>query len=254
MGQTLAEASTSIAQEGHSFVFKGVRERFLVDSDLLYQVTKNPMKIEIWSDIACPFCYIGKRKIEKAIQKLDDSSQVEVEWKSFQLNPDLVSDPSLSTLDYLSQSKDWSMEQTLQVTSQVVAMAKEEGLNFDFTQTVVANTKKAHRLLHLAKASGHQDQLKERLLKAYFSEGLNVDDTDTLLRLAEEVGLNKQSVEYTLHSEEYTDALEQDAYESKLIGVQGVPFFVFDRKFGISGAQPDEVFDRTLKQALDEVK
>ena len=210
------------------------------------------MKIEIWSDIACPFCYIGKRKLEKAIQKLKDSSLVEVEWKSFQLNPDLVSDPSLSTLDYISQSKGWSREQTLQVTSQVVSMAKDEGLNFDFTQTVVANTKKAHRLLHLAKETGHQDQLKERLLKAYFSEGLNVDDTDTLLRLSEEVGLNKYSAEATLLSEKFTDALEQDVYESKLIGVQGVPFFVFDRKFGISGAQPDEVFDQTLQQALQE--
>lgn len=127
----------------------------MVDSDLLYQVTKNPMKIEIWSDIACPFCYISKRKLEKAIQKLDDSSQVEVEWKSFQLNPELISDPSLSTLDYLSQSKGWTMEQTLQVTSQVVSMAREEGLNFDFTRTIVANTQKAHRLLHLAKATGH---------------------------------------------------------------------------------------------------
>lgn len=212
------------------------------------------MKIEIWSDIACPFCYIGKRKLEKAIQKLDDSGQVEVEWKSFQLNPDLVSDPSRSTLDYLSQSKGWSMEQTLQVTSQVVSMAKEEGLDFDFTQTVVANTKNAHRLLHLAKETGHQDQLKERLLKAYFSEGKNVDDTATILQLAEEVGLSRSIAEATLLAEKYTDALEQDAYESKLIGVTGVPFFVFDRKFGISGAQPDEVFDRTLKQALDEEK
>ena len=212
------------------------------------------MKIEIWSDIACPFCYIGKRKLEKAIQKLDDPNQVELEWKSFQLNPDLVSDPSLSTLDYLSQSKGWSTEQTLQVTSQVVSMAKEEGLNFDFTQTVVANTKKAHRLLHLAKETGHQDQLKERLLKAYFCEGKNVDDIATLLQLAEEVGLNKHSAEDSILSEKYTDALEQDTYESRLIGVKGVPFFVFDRKYGISGAQPDEVFDQTLEQALQEDK
>lgn len=254
MGQTLAEVSTFIAQEGHSFVFKGARERFLLDCDLLYQVTKNPMKIEIWSDIACPFCYIGKRKLEKAIQKLPDPSQVEVEWKSFQLNPALVSNPNLSTLDHLSESKGWSMEQTLQVTSQVVAMAKEEGLTFDFTQTVVANTKNAHRLLHLAKETGKQDQMKERLLKAYFSEGLNIDDSETLYRLAEEVGINRSSAEATLQSETFADAVEQDVYESRLIGVQGVPFFVFDRKFGISGAQPDEVFDRTLKQALDEVK
>jgi predicted DsbA family dithiol-disulfide isomerase len=115
------------------------------------------MKIEIWSDIACPFCYIGKRKLEKAIQKLKDTSLVEVEWKSFQLNPDLVSDPSLSTLDYLSQSKGWSREQTLQMTAQVAAMGREEGLNFDFEHTLVANTKQAHRLLHFAKEKDKQD-------------------------------------------------------------------------------------------------
>jgi predicted DsbA family dithiol-disulfide isomerase len=212
------------------------------------------MKIEIWSDIACPFCYIGKRKLEKAIQKLPDSSSIQIEWKSFQLNPDLQTNENQNTLTYLSQTKGWSKEQTLQMTAQVAAMGREEGLNFDFEHTLVVNTKQAHRLLHLAKETGHQDQLKERLLKAYFSEGKNVDDTATLLQLAEEVGLNKHSAEATLSSEKYTDALEQDTYESRLIGVQGVPFFVFDRKFGISGAQPDEVFDQTLKQALDEEK
>ena len=212
------------------------------------------MKIEIWSDIACPFCYIGKRKLEKAIQKLDDSSQVEVEWKSFQLNPDMISNPSLSTLDYLSQTKGWSMEQTLQVTSQVISMAKEEGLNFDFTQTVVANTKQAHRLLHLAKEKGKQDALKESLFQAYFIEGKNIDQQEVLLHCADSVGLDRDEAKQVLDLRNFDAAIDQDVYESRLIGVQGVPFFVFDRKFGISGAQPDEVFDRTLRQALDEVK
>jgi predicted DsbA family dithiol-disulfide isomerase len=212
------------------------------------------MKIEIWSDIACPFCYIGKRKLEKAIQKLKDSSLVEVEWKSFQLNPDLVSDPSLSTLDYLSQSKGWSREQTLQMTAQVAAMGREEGLSFDFEHTLVANTKQAHRLLHFAKEKGKQDELKERLFQAYFVEGKNIDQQETLLQCAESVGLARAEAKQVLDSASFDPKIDQDVYESRLIGVQGVPFFVFDRKFGISGAQPDEVFDRTLQQALDEVK
>jgi predicted DsbA family dithiol-disulfide isomerase len=200
------------------------------------------MNIEIWSDIACPFCYIGKRKLEKAIQKLPESSSIQIEWKSFQLNPDLETNEAQNTLDYLSQTKGWTQAQTIQMTAQVAAMGREEGLNFDFTQTVVANTKKAHRLLHLAKEKGKQDALKESLFQAYFIEGKNIDQQEVLLHCADSVGLDSDA------------AIDQDVYESRLIGVQGVPFFVFDRKFGISGAQPDEVFDRTLRQALDEVK
>ena len=212
------------------------------------------MKIEIWSDIACPFCYIGKRKLEKAIQKLPDSSSIQIEWKSFQLNPTLQTDPNQNTLTYLAETKGWTMEQTLQMTAQVSAMGKEEGLNFNFEKTAVANTKRSHRLLHLAKAFNCQNELKEQLFKVYFEEGKNIDDLETLLHCAEQVGIPLAEAKRVLDTHEFDEEIDQDVYESRLIGVQGVPFFVFDRKYGISGAQPDEVFDQTLQQALQENK
>lgn len=210
------------------------------------------MKIEIWSDVVCPFCYIGKRKMERALEKFPFKEKVEIEWKSFQLNPDQQTKPGVSTLEDLSQSKGWSMEQTKQITSQVVGMAKGEGLTFDFDKAVVANTKNAHRLIHLAKEFGVQDAMKERLLKAYFTDGLNVDDTDTLIQLGKEVGVPEEKIKPMLESNLYEEAVDQDSYESRQIGVRGVPFFVLDRKFGISGAQPDEVFDQTLEKAWAE--
>ncbi len=207
------------------------------------------MKIEIWSDIVCPFCYIGKRKMEKALEKFPHRDEVEIEWKSFLLNPDQVSDPSLNSLEYLSKAKGWSMDQTRQITAQVVDMAKAEGLDYHMEQTVVANSKNGHRLIHLAKKYRKGDEMKERLLKAYFVDGLNIDDQETLTKLGLEVGLDKEEIKKLLESKLYEDAVDQDIYESRLIGVSGVPFFVFDRKFGISGAQPDEVFDQTLEKA-----
>jgi predicted DsbA family dithiol-disulfide isomerase len=210
------------------------------------------MKIEIWSDVVCPFCYIGKRKLEKALEKFQFKHKVEIEWKSFQLNPDQQTKPGVSTLEDLSKSKGWSMEQTKQITSQVVQMAKAEGLTFDFDKAVVANTKNAHQLIHLAKEFEIQDAMKERLLKAYFSDGLNVDDPETLIQLGMEVGVPEKKIKHMLETNTYLEAVDQDIYEARLIGVRGVPFFVLDRKFGISGAQPDEVFDQTLEKAWTE--
>ncbi|MBN7812089.1 DsbA family oxidoreductase [Algoriphagus sp. H41] len=207
------------------------------------------MKIEIWSDVVCPFCYIGKRKLEKALDKFPQKDKIEIEWKSFQLNPDQETNPNLSTLEHLSQSKGWSMEQTREITSNVVNMAAAQGLDFDFDKAVVANTKNAHRLIHMAKAIGKGGEMKERLLQAYFSEGKNVDDFATLMSLGEELGLGEADVAEMLESERFEDAVDQDIYESRQLGVRGVPFFVLDRKFGISGAQADEVFDQTLEKA-----
>jgi predicted DsbA family dithiol-disulfide isomerase len=144
------------------------------------------------------------------------------------------------------------MEQTLQMTAQVTAMGKEEGLNFNFEKTAVANTKRAHRLLHLAKEHDCQNELKEQLFKVYFEEGKNIDDLETLLQCAEQVGLDREEAKKVLDSQRFEEEIDHDVYESRLIGVQGVPFFVFDRKFGISGAQPDDVFDQTLQQVLQE--
>ena len=212
------------------------------------------MKIEIWSDIACPFCYIGKRKIENAIQRLPQAEEIVVEWKSFQLNPSLQTDPNQNTLSYLAETKGWTMEQTVQMTAKVTAMGKEEGLNFNFQKTAVANTKRSHRLLHLAKGYNCQNELKEQLFKVYFEEGKNIDDLETLLHCAEQAGIPRAEAKSVLDLHAFEEEIDQDVYESRLIGVQGVPFFVFDRKYGISGAQPDEVFDQTLQQALQEFK
>jgi predicted DsbA family dithiol-disulfide isomerase len=210
------------------------------------------MKIEIWSDVVCPFCYIGKRKLEKAIEKFPFKDQIEIEWKSFQLNPDQQTNPEINTLEHLAQAKGWSMEQTRQITSQVVEMAKTEGLTINFDKAVVANTKRAHQLIHLAKEYGIQDQMKEALLQAYFTDGQNVDDLDTLIFMGEQLGLKKEKCIAALTSNQFDQAVDKDIYESRLVGVRGVPFFVLDRKYGISGAQPDEVFDQTLEKAWTE--
>ena len=210
------------------------------------------MKIEIWSDIMCPFCYIGKRRLESALEDFEFADKVQIEWKSFLLNPDMVTDPNKSTLEYLSATKGWSMAQTEEITQQVVEMAKQEGLTYHMDKTVVANAKNAHRLLQLAKTLDKGDVLKERLLKAYFTEGKNIDDRETLLQLALEVGLDKVRTEACLDSDEFLEKVEQDIYESRLIGVRGVPFFVLDRKYGISGAQPKEAFVQTIEKAWEE--
>lgn len=207
------------------------------------------MKIEIWSDVVCPFCFIGKRKLERALEKFPYKNQVQIEWKSFQLNPEEKTNPQISSLEHLANSKGWSLEQVKQLTSQVVEMGKEQGIAFNFEKTVVANTRRAHRLLHFAKEMGKGEEMKERLLQAYFSDGLNVDDEETLERLGSEIGLDPRSIKNLFSTLEYDDTVERDIYEARVMGVRGVPFFVFDRKYGISGAQPDEVFDGTLEKA-----
>ncbi|SFT54202.1 Predicted dithiol-disulfide isomerase, DsbA family [Algoriphagus locisalis] len=210
------------------------------------------MKIEIWSDVACPFCYIGKRKLEKAIERFPQKDKIEIEWKSFLLNPDQVTQPNKSSQEYLAEVKGWSLEQTKEITANVANMAAQEGLEYHLDKTVVANTKKAHRLLHLAKTVGKGDEMKESLLKAYFTDAVNIDDDAVLLRLGKALGLEETSIQEVLTTDKFENEVDQDIYESRQLGVRGVPFFVLDRKFGISGAQPDEVFDQTLEKAWAE--
>lgn len=204
------------------------------------------MKIEIWSDIVCPFCYIGKRRIENALKNHPHADKIEVEWKSFLLNPDMVSDPTKKNVEYLAEIKGWSLEQARQITQQVVDMAAQEGLEYNMDQAVVANPKDAHRVIQYAKTIGLGDAMKERFLKAYFTEGKNIADFDTLTALAVEVGLDADKVKEVLESGEYADKIQYDIYESQQLGVRGVPFFVLDGKYGISGAQHPDVFKDTL--------
>lgn len=210
------------------------------------------MKVEIWSDVMCPFCYIGKRKFEAALAQFPNGDLVEVEWKSFQLNPGQVTDPQLSVVEYLAEQKGWSLDYTKQMHAQVTAMAAQVGLKYDFDHAVVANSFDAHRLSHFAKAQGKGDAFEERLFRAYFIEGQNTADHAVLLRLAEEVGLPTAGAKETLSTGAYADAVQADIAMARQIGVQGVPFFVIDRRYAVSGAQQPEVFLGALEKAWSE--
>lgn len=209
------------------------------------------MKLEIWSDVMCPFCYIGKRRLEKAIKALN-RDDVEIEYKSFLLNADLKTDPSLSAKQQLADSKGMSLEEVGNMFQQVTEMAKTEGLNFDFDKSIVANSINAHRILHLAKQEGKQSEVKELLLKAHFEEGKNIDDAPTLQALAEMAGISTEKCIEVLTSNAFSDDIRNDIQRAREIGVQGVPFFVKDGKYAISGAQPVEVFMEFLEKAGEE--
>lgn len=212
------------------------------------------IKVEIWSDIACPFCYIGKTNFEKALASLSQQNNLEVIWKSFQLTPDIKTDPSISLYESLAASKGMSVEQARGMTAHVNQVAKDAGLAFHFDKVVVANTRNAHRLLHEASKHGVQNQLKHELLKAYFTEGKNIDHTETLQELAKIAGVPANRAKAVLDSDEHGYEVVQDIQESRELGVSGVPFFVFDRKYAISGAQPVAAFSEVLEKLVNELK
>ncbi|WP_410221827.1 DsbA family protein [Pedobacter sp.] len=210
------------------------------------------MKIEIWSDVMCPFCYIGKRHLETAMDKLPFKDKIDIEWKSYQLNPDYQNENHETVYDYLSRSKGMSVDQAKQMTAQVRNMASEAGLSIDFDRNIPANTFKAHQLIHFAVTKNLQNQAEEALFKAHFTEGKDVNDKGVLLDIASDLGLNRAEAEETLNKETFAEAVRYDIYESQQIGVRGVPFFVLDRKYALSGAQPVEAFEAALKQSFDE--
>ncbi len=209
------------------------------------------MNIKIWSDVVCPFCYIGKRKLEKALQNLN-INDYEIEWKSFQLNPNAAVSKGESALDHLSKSKGWDMEQTLQIAKQTTERAALDGLEFHFERAIAANTLNAHRLIHWASQFGKTNNIKEALLSAYFTEGKDVGDIDALGDIAAGVGLDKQAALQMLKQAMlYHNEVLHDQKEAQILGIQGVPFFVFNDKYALSGAQPVEVFESALQQAAE---
>ncbi|PHQ29617.1 DsbA family oxidoreductase [Leeuwenhoekiella nanhaiensis] len=215
-------------------------------------MTNIKMKVEIWSDIMCPFCYIGKRKFDNALEQFSQRDNIEVIWKSFDLAPGLKTDTSIHSVDFLQKHKGMSEAQAKQAIARVTDFAKETGLDYDYDKIVVANTHRGHQLIHLAGQIGLQDAMKERLLKAYFIEGRNVDDVETLVDLGQEVGLEKETIESELNESQFAAHIEQDIAEARNIGVNGVPFFVFDRKYAVSGAQPEEQFLNVLQKSYSE--
>lgn len=212
------------------------------------------MKVEIWSDVVCPFCYIGKRRFEKALEGFAGKEQVEIEWKSFQLDPELDNREGLSVHAYLGQRKGGTEADGRRMNEQMAAMAKTVGLDYDFDKAILNNTRKAHQVLHFAKSKALQSEMKERLFKAYYTEGKDIADTDTLTALAAEAGLPAEEVRTALADERYTAEVQHDQEEAYRIGVQGVPFFVFNRKYAVSGAQSPETFAQVLQQVWEEEK
>lgn len=210
------------------------------------------MKIEIWSDVMCPFCYIGKRNFETALEQFSNKNGIEVEWKSFQLDPSLPEVQDSNYTDYLMVSKGLGRPQVEGMLNNVTQMAKGVGLEYDFDRAVMVNSFKAHRVLQLAKMRGLGDAAEERLFRAFFTEGRNIADDDTLLELGKEAGLNETEIRSSLSDERFSDMVRQDIQEARAIGVTGVPFFVFNRKYAVSGAQPPQAFLQTLEKAYEE--
>lgn len=210
------------------------------------------MNVEIWSDVMCPFCYIGKRHFEQALNEFPGKDSVTIVWKSFQLNPEMVTDPSKNINQFLAEHKGISIGQAKQMNDRVTEMARNAGLTYDFDKAIVANSFDAHRLSHFAKKYGKQDAVEERLFKAYFTEGKNTADHKTLIQLAVESGLDAEETRTMLAGNEFADAVETDIYEAQQVGVRGVPFFVFDNKYAVSGAQPSQLFLQVLNKVAQE--
>ena len=210
------------------------------------------IKIDVWSDIMCPFCYIGKRKLEQALEKFPHKSEVKIQWRSYQLAPDMVTDTSKSIYEYLAAEKGWTLEYSRQVHAQMVRRAAEEGLEYNFDRAIPSNSFNAHRLSQLALEYNLQDEAEERLFSAYFTEGKNIDDEETLILLGKETGLPEDQVRDMMSSDRYASQVQDDIQAAREIGVQGVPFFVLNDKYAISGAQPEETFLNALYQAWQE--
>jgi protein disulfide-isomerase len=208
------------------------------------------MKIEIWSDIMCPFCYIGKRQLETALTEFPNAD-IEIEWKSFQLDPTIQPESGKDVYTFLAERKGMSVEQSMEMHKGVTERAKSVGLDYNFDKAIISNSLTSHRIIHLAKKNNLGDAMEEIFFKAYFTEGRDLNDAATLIELGINAGLNSDDVKEVLENENlYLADVHNDIIEAQQIGVQGVPFFVFDRKYAVSGAQPVEAFVNTIKEVL----
>lgn len=212
------------------------------------------MQVEIWSDVMCPFCYIGKRKFEAALEQFEHAKDLEIVWRSFQLNPDLQYQPDKDLYDYVAEMKGQSREWSIEIHKTLVDSAKSVGLDYQLDIAKIANSFDAHRVVQLAKTKGLGDEMEERLFKAYFSEGALISEHETLVVLATQIGLQENEVRNVLQSNQYATEVRQDQQEAQRVGARGVPFFCIDRKYAVSGAQSPEVFLGALEKSFAEWK
>ena len=213
---------------------------------------RDPIRIEIWSDVVCPWCYIGKRQLESALARFDAAGDVELTWRSFQLNPEQARGARTTHDEHLAAKLGGSMEQVRLLNERVTALAAAEGLDYHFERYQVINTFDAHRVAHLAQTHGLGEAIQERFLRAQLVEGEVLDDPDTLARLSAEVGVDQDEVRDVLATDRYAADVAADVQEAREIGVSGVPFFVLDRRYGIAGAQPAELLLEALEMARDD--
>jgi len=210
------------------------------------------MKIKIWSDIMCPFCYIGKRNFENALAQFSHADELEIEWKSFQLDPTIPKmKQRVDVYEYLAKSKGFSIEDSKAMHENVVRMAKNVGLEYNFDRAVIANSFDAHRLIQFAKTKGLGNEIEEALFAAYFTIGLDMSDLDTLSQIGISIGLSPLELQTFLQSEDFSTEVHNDILEAQKFGVRGVPYFVLDNRFAISGAQPSAVFSEALEKAFN---
>ena len=210
------------------------------------------MKIEVWSDYVCPFCYIGKKQLELALKQTGYEAAIEVEYKSYLLDPTTPVDATGSVYEELQKKYGMSLAEVKKMTSNVAARAKEVGLDYNFDNMKNANTVKAHRLAKWAETKGKGKEFTERVLRAYFLEGQAIGQSEVLLTLVEQLQLPMDEAQQILAGEQFTNEVQQDIYIAQQLGVRGVPFFVIDNKYGISGAQPKEVFEQAIEKAAQE--
>lgn len=212
------------------------------------------MQVEIWSDVVCPYCYVGKRRFEAALAAFAHRDAVDVTWRSFELDAGAPRTTSGNLVDRLAEKYRITHEQAAEMNANVVAMAAAEGLEFRLEDARPGNTLDAHRLIHHAATHGRQGAAKERVLRAYFSEGRPIGEHDALAEVAVDLGLDADETREMLESDAYVDAVRRDELEGARYGIRGVPFFVVDQAFGVSGAQPTPVFTKLLERAWTEAQ
>lgn len=212
------------------------------------------MKIEIWSDIFCPFCYIGKRRFEAAIEQFNNKEDIEVIYRSFELNPSAPKHYDKNIHELIASKYGISYEEAKLNNDNIVKQAKELGLEYNFDTLVPTNSFDAHRMIHFAKGYGKMQEMTEALFKSYFTDSKNVSDFNTLADIANGIGLDRDEALKALNSNEYKDLVRKDEDLAGFYGISAVPFFIFNEKFTVSGAQPTELFLRALNKVIEDEK
>lgn len=219
-------------------------------------MSKNKITVEIWSDFMCPFCYMGKRKLERGLSQFEHKEMVEIVWRSYQLAPDLKTDPKINLDVFFAERKGISLDEAIAINNGTAEKAKLEGLTYNLDKTIPANMFQAHQMSHFAKQYGKQNEAEEVLFRSYFTDGKNIDDRFTLLELAEEIGLDSKKLELALKKGTFANDVLADREEAKKLGIRGIPCFVINNKESISGTYDGQTFLEALNRAyegIDEV-